>query len=232
MAVFFASLLLFAALCWQLAASDQGSWLHLLVATFVGIFLGDFISGIVHLFLDHLRNYKHPLFGKMAFEFQMHHIDPLRATKRGDLVDHLGMTGWLGMPVAVLSLALPMNSSSSAWWLGAVGAVTIVVGMFSQPIHLWVHAPESSPWIIRALQGIGLVISKEYHDVHHTAPFKDRFSIVTGWANWLIDLLRLERIFLRLIAKNSPVDIEAFMEEARSRGVIVTREQVKAISVK
>jgi len=218
---------LLSTLVWTLMASTQRNIVAFIGSFLVGAFVGDLISGFVHLFLDHFRNYDSPFGGVNAFEFQMHHVDQLRAARICDPLDDLGMTGILGIPVASAALFLPIDSSLFMWTLGSSAAWIVVFGMTSQTVHMWIHDRDRTPRFLKALQRTGLIISHDYHARHHLPPFNTRFSIVTGWANPLIEATGMPALFFHVLSGGKGPDPDALLAFAAKRNMPLTRAEAE-----
>ena len=62
-------------------------------------------------------------------------------------------------------------------------------------------------WVAR-LQGLGLILSSEHHDVHHDSPYDTYYCITVGFWNPLIDRTRFfertESLLRRVLPGTDP----------------------------
>lgn len=178
---------------------DGLTWGHVVagpVALFLGMLGADLLSGFVHWFCDTWGSIGWPIVGQSVLRtFREHHFDP-KAITWHDFVETNGSNAIVGM--IPMLCTLPLEPALSIWEWGATlcgSSMSFFVLMTSQ-IHKWSHS-ESPPSSIVFLQRLGLILSPEHHDVHHTSPYTHNYSITTGWTNPVFERLhifsRLER---------------------------------------
>jgi hypothetical protein len=161
---------------WTLVRSPPSWW----VAGFLVVFclvMTDLISGLLHVVLDNPRSLKVGPIRGLAEGFQRHHENPAKIYEM-PLYEHLYV---MHMPLTFLFLAmLPFGDSGMH-----VVFLSMVLGLhLMQMAHLWAHLPpERVPRLVRSLQWVRVLLSKQQHDLHHTAPFDKDFCIMTGICN-------------------------------------------------
>ncbi|MGH7286512.1 MAG: fatty acid desaturase CarF family protein [Myxococcota bacterium] len=167
-----------------------------LLAAALGASLADFLSGMIHFYLDNYPRPETPVVGRMAAEFQKHHdrMSDLLLQEAANVTYPTGQASFFGL----LALAL--------WdppFLFTSLALVAVAGLYlSQLFHQWAHHPpgeSSAPRFARWLQRHGVLISFDRHvPPHHLSPWDKSYTIVSGRWNDFLDATcfwrRLERI--------------------------------------
>lgn len=196
----------FAVLAWAVAwivshASLPGSGVALLAGAAVGLFVADAISGILHWMFDTWFFPAHPLFERMVLIVREHHLAPLAMFKYPFYHD-AGMLSWIMLLVTgpFLIPTLCAAGAPSLFALAAVGAtvVTSLCVVFMLEFHKCGHR-RSAPGVRRLLQRCHLVLDPRHHAQHHRAPYTEKYCIVTGWANPVLDDIGFFRGLERLI---------------------------------
>jgi plasmanylethanolamine desaturase len=173
------------------------------VAIFFGILLADFGSGFFHWFFDTFFEETTPFFGPYVISsFREHHRDPLAMTHHGffELTGN-SCLGFLPCMTAVWWFG-PVEPQTEfgvfnySWWLSFTVTLTA-----TNQLHCWAHQA-APPWIARALQRLGLGISRAHHARHHAPPHRSAYCITNGWTNGFADrfsvFARVERVFVAL----------------------------------
>jgi len=181
------ALVLWCAVWLTLIAVDEApAWPWLVALLPLGLFLADLFSGLVHWATDTWLD--ETQWRRVVCIAREHHIYPHHIVDYG-VRDYLGYSGWptalvIG-PVAIwLTLALqPSLPAYVAVFLCLEVALCMVWGTYA---HRLGHAPVRSP-VIRTLQRLRLVISPNYHKVHHSGNHDVRYCVINGWANALCD---------------------------------------------
>lgn len=162
----------------------------------------DFASGVVHWAADTYGTRETPFIGpKFVAPFRDHHTDPLGIT-RHDFVEANGDNCLLALLVLVPAhIVLPTAHTAWATTLMLYLALFCCSGVLTSMIHGWAHRSDP-PRIVRWLQGVGLVLAADHHELHHCAPHRSHYCITTGWLNPLLDrtrfFQRVERVLARL----------------------------------
>ena len=155
--------------------------LFLLLSVPAALLVLDFLSGLVHWFLDHHVAPSETLLGRMAYDFQDHHVRPMRTTKVGFFTSAYRV-GFISFPL--LGIAYVAGAS----FVGALLTTTAVLALFAPQVHKWSHLKSPSP-AIRLFQRSGILMSKRSHAVHHGKGQDKAYCIVTGWCNAPLDSL-------------------------------------------
>lgn len=169
------------------AVPDLVGWM-LPVAVLLALLVVDFFCGVVHWLADTWGSEDAPWIGpRFLRPFRVHHVDPL-AMLRGDFFEVNGNTAFIALPLLLLALALPIGNGPGRF--AAVFLVAFCVwGMATNQFHKWAHMSDPPP-VVRWLQGRGLILSPQHHQVHHTSPFATHYCITTGWCNGLLAAIR------------------------------------------
>ena len=189
-------------------------WL-VLPALLVGWYLADFLSGLVHMYMDYRpcppgkrlndlffytgsresAEYQAMLRERMAaisplerlvYDFKNHHPRPL-ALGRRSLWRLIGST----VIVAALPVSLALNLALALWpvpgWLAAGVVAFLLGGAFAQLFHASLHR-ERNPWFIIAGRRLGLLMTPAAHQLHHDTLQRD-FATNCGWSNPVVNRL-------------------------------------------
>mmetsp|Transcript_101282 Transcript_101282/g.285552 ORF Transcript_101282/g.285552 Transcript_101282/m.285552 type:complete len:444 (+) Transcript_101282:67-1398(+) len=151
------------------------------VAVFLAsFFYMDVTSGVTHLILDYAPA-SLPVLGSLARGFQYHHDDPTAIIRISwyEYVSHVHVLFPLLLMALLLSDASPLQRLFWAW--GGLWAHLF------QTAHRWAHMPPAGlPWVVRALQRSGLLLSHEMHMAHHE-DLESQFTILSGHTDVLLD---------------------------------------------
>ena len=182
------SIALFAALfgwsAWRLlAAVGAQAFLFALAAAPLGWLAADLISGLLHWACDSLGSASTPIVGRALIRpFREHHVDP-EAMTRHDFVETHGASCLAALPFLAASAVAPLD----AWPRLLAQAVLVFIalgGLFTNQCHKWAHMDEAAtPAVVRWAQRRWLVLPREHHRLHHTAPFDSHFCMSSGWLN-------------------------------------------------
>ncbi len=183
-------------LVWRLAHSAPSGWWAPL-AILCGILAADFTSGLFHWGFDTWGGVDTPVLGRLAIRtFREHHVDQ-KAITRHDFVETNGH-----------NFALTVISTSTGIYLmhvfdggqqgseqgehGVHGLLGTFFGMaciswslfiaFTSQIHKYAHL-DHPPRIAAFLQRMRLILAKEHHTLHHSAPYDRAYCITVGWMN-------------------------------------------------
>lgn len=155
-----------------------------------GLFLADFISGLIHWFEDRYGNPKWPVLGHTIRANQEHHFRP-RAFLEGSFLSRNREVFVLG----ALFLA-------GFWVTGTLNLFTgsaVLFGMFANEFHRAAHrSPKENGRLITALQKTGLAQSFQHHAAHHRQGKDTHYCVVTNYTNPILERIgffpALERI--------------------------------------
>jgi hypothetical protein len=182
-------------------------------AALAGWFVADLLSGAVHMYMDYrpcppgvgLKELyfwqgsreseaflarqaevyaRISRFERLVYDFKKHHPFP-------DLLGRHGPWRLMKAPVLVaLPLSVALNLTAIALdppaWAMAFGLTLLAGGALAQYFHGALHKARS-PWPVRALRAVGLLMTPAAHARHH-ATLRHDFSTVSGWSNPLLNL--------------------------------------------
>ena len=144
-----------------------------------GLFLADFISGLIHWFEDRYGNPKWPVLGHTIRANQEHHFRP-RAFLGGSFLSRNREVFVLG----TLFLA-------GFWVTGTLNLFTgsaVLFGMFANEFHRAAHrSPKENGRLITALQKTGLAQSFQHHAAHHRQGKDTHYCVVTNYTNPILE---------------------------------------------
>lgn len=144
-------------------------------------FLLDFLTGVVHFWMDRYGREDMPLLGKAIIEINTwHHENPRRMTTRSYW--YLCKSGWIGVGAMWLAVFLLTGGLSWQWlFLGLLGANANIV-------HQWAHKfPNEKPAVVTWLQRMRLIQRPLDHAKHHTKPETRAYCTYTPWLNPVLD---------------------------------------------
>lgn len=134
--------------------------------------------------------------GSQIAAFQGHHKRPWTITQR-EFCNNCSLTFKPAGYAAALLLGLSCTGATSGAW-DTFAATAIFFIAMSQQLHAWSHMRKSElPGAVVALQDAGVIISRRAHGQHHRSPFNEKYCIVSGWCNPLLDaglMLAAERL--------------------------------------
>lgn len=141
------------------------------------ILLTDFITGIMHFWMDQYGREDMPFVGKHVVEINIvHHLDPRHMTLLGYW--KLTYSSWM---FGVILLLLEWLILGGVGW---GGVLLVVYGSQANLFHKWAHqTPMENGKMISAFQKLRLIQSPKHHAVHHKAPYDMQFCILTDWLN-------------------------------------------------
>lgn len=168
--------------------------LNMTVGLLAGFIFADFLSGIAHIFLDHIISHKNPLFGEVAICFNMHHLDPKEITHENPI--QLIKTPFsLGSPVMIATIAIGYFSGSI--WFTLLTFWTITFLVLAQVVHRIAHFGTPSNKVIAFLQKVRILLPSKEHMEHHQNGEQTQFCILNGICNPVVNLIApyIERCF-------------------------------------
>ncbi len=188
------------------------AWL-LPVAIIGGYVASDFASGFVHWLGDTYGTEETPLLGQGFIKpFREHHVDP-KGICRHDFVEVNGNNSIvLGLYMVPVAIFVTDPTSTLQFFVLAM-SVSLTLGVFmTNQFHKWSHM-EDPPLYIRKLQDWKLILGREHHDVHHTAPFDTYYCITCGWMNPILQRLQffetIEGALRKLFGVRTSRELEA-----------------------
>ncbi len=139
----------------------------------LGWYVADFLSGLMHYFLDNCTFAAHwPFIGPLHRDFISHHDNPT-VPFGGHILSNLGKALVTTLPLWPLVYFVP-------WF-----AIPLILGITLSPYtHTLSH--QGGPPIL--LQRLGLFISPGEHQKHHLDHTR-HYCILNGWSNPLLNCL-------------------------------------------
>lgn len=161
-----------------------------LAGFFAGLYLADLLTSIAHWLGDCPTRWHSRYLSRYRELANHHHKAPL-AVLHESFWQIRGNIAWLYAPALLLALFLAEIPLARP----AVFALVAVSNglLISHSLHKSLHAARQ-PWPVRLLQGLGLLISREYHMRHHTPPYNTNFAALNGWS---------DPLFARLVAREA-----------------------------
>ena len=161
-------------------AAAHARWL-VLSALMAGYVVADLVSGLVHWAADTWGTPDVPVVGRALIRpFREHHVDQKEIT-RHDFIETNGNNCFISIgPVALASL-LPMRSAPALFAAALVLSMCFFV-LCTNQFHKWAHL-DAPPPVIDWMQRMHLILPRDHHAVHHTAPYAKYYCITVGWLN-------------------------------------------------
>ena len=175
------------------------SWIDLAAAIVCGYFIADFASGVVHWATD--TWFTENDFGRAIAIAREHHTHPHHILGYR-FIEHATLgsapSAVLMWPLTLLILSFP-NSVITYILMIFVFMVSLCL-FFGTSFHNFGHKKARSP-IIRLAQRLHLIITPEYHAVHHRGDQTVRYCTVNGWANYFCDQFKVWRFLEKIISE-------------------------------
>ena len=191
-------------------AAAPATFVVLGVSAVVGFVAADLVSGVVHWLFDTWFSKTTPVLGPtFVTPFRVHHEDPLDITRHGFVATN-GHNCLASVPVLALALLLPTGPEAPLASAVLTFVLMLCLGIFgTNQFHKWSHQERVSP-VIGWLQARGVILNREHHDVHHTAPYERHYCITTGWLNRPLEAMGffrgLERVITAVTGQQPRVD--------------------------
>jgi plasmanylethanolamine desaturase len=146
-----------------------------------GFVMADFVSGVVHWLADTWGSPDMPVIGQALIRpFREHHVDQKEIT-RHDFIETNGNNCFISIVPAFCGALMPLTGALNLFVATTIFSVTLWV-LFTNQFHKWAHLDDPPRWI-RVLQRLNLVLPRDHHAVHHSAPFAKYYCITVGWMN-------------------------------------------------
>lgn len=176
-----------------ITAVDSGAVIEPTLAALLGYLFADLGSGFYHFAVDNYGSLSTPIFGSQIEAFQGHHRRPSIITRRQVANNLHALARAIAFAVVPLELAVGGSGNGNGKAVAAAHAfIGVCAGciMLSQQFHAWAHAGKVPRWV-GALQGAGVLISRDMHGAHHRVPYSSNYCIVSGVWNWVLDEYRV-----------------------------------------
>jgi plasmanylethanolamine desaturase len=149
--------------------------------------VADLLSGLLHWAFDSLGSAATPLIGRAFIQpFRAHHADPAAMTQH-DFIETHGASCLAALPLLAMTSVMPLNG-----WPALVAQAFLLClalgALATNQCHKWAHMDAAvTPSIVVWAQHWRLVLPREHHRLHHTAPFDAYFCMSCGWCNRLLN---------------------------------------------
>lgn len=145
----------------------------------------DFISGLVHMYMDNNTNYTSPV-GPLIAAFHLHHKTPQYKDRNPVKVYFYesGTKVWLAVYLVVLlccqiNMNLPFGIN---FFLVAFG----ILSSFAEVSHYWCHNSKKDQIIINTLQKYRILLAKQHHAYHHHSDNMN-YAFLNGITNPIVN---------------------------------------------
>jgi len=138
------------------------------------ILIADFFTGAIHWFEDAYGNPNWSFgLGQVIKDNIIHHEQPDKFLE-GSLFERIKVS----LVIASILFAIFYLLGFMNWYVG----ITLAYASLSNQIHAIGHVKQTNKVII-LLQRIGLIQSKEMHDLHHSSPYDINYCVMTNYLN-------------------------------------------------
>jgi ubiquitin-conjugating enzyme E2 variant len=154
----------------------------------------DLMSGLAHWAFDSFGGEGTPVIGRAFIRpFREHHDTPEEMT-RHDFVETHGASCLASLPFLAAACVVPLAAPGQLL-VHALLLASALGALATNQCHKWAHMDEAAtPAPVRWAQRRWLLLPREHHRLHHTAPFDTHFCMTTGWCNRPLNaLLRVWR---------------------------------------
>lgn len=143
-----------------------------------GYLLGDFFSGVFHWWEDRYCHPRWPIIGRLVCDANIEHQRFPRNTCTRTYWYRCGSSIIATAPFIALCLGFELY----------VLAVGLAVLSQANEIHSWSH--QRMGRVIRFFQRIEFFCSPRHHAVHHVRPYDQRYCVISGWLNPILQAIR------------------------------------------
>lgn len=144
----------------------------------------DFVTGLFHWLEDTYgkKSWGQWLYRNIVLPNIEHHDSPINFT-RSSYWNRVELSVYLAAPLVIVGLFVHCP------WL-------ISFALFASQaneIHCWAHRGGGNNLAVRTLQTCRIVQRSKHHGVHHKAPYRSRYCVMTPWLNPILDGLKFWR---------------------------------------
>jgi sterol desaturase/sphingolipid hydroxylase (fatty acid hydroxylase superfamily) len=145
--------------------------------------LTDFISGLVHMYMDNNDRYN-SLAGPLIANFHLHHKtphyrkNPLPIVYFTETGSKVWLIGYL-LAVAIMLVNVPLNPL-----IIYILVYTGILSSIAEVSHYLCHSSDSS--MVRILARCGLLLTKRHHARHHLED-NSNYAFLNGWCDLLLN---------------------------------------------
>lgn len=160
-----------------------------------GLYIADFVSGVVHWAEDRYGDPKWPLLGHTIRENLQHHKTP-RSFLKGTIWTRNREVLFIGIGFLGAFWALG--------WLNLMTISAVIFGICANEIHASAHrSPKENGPIITFLQRLGLMQSHMHHAAHHRHAKDSNYCVMTNHLNPILERMHLFRGLEWLVKKTT-----------------------------
>jgi len=165
-----------------------------------GFLLADFITAIFHWFEDTYLDYdcKLPFFSDIAKHNEMHHYFP-RSIIAYSIYENIDTT----IPFAIiLVVIIYVFFRKQLFMYPFFFGSFILFSVFSNVFHKFSHMRDCElPIVVKYLQRIGIICSHKEHSIHHSKNNNQKYCVMSGYLNYILDNLGFWRGLEWLVKK-------------------------------
>jgi len=181
---------------------DSLSWTELLLGIFLGLWFGDFITGVVHITLDFLPAGSKSRMHKLAYRFKVHHVQASLIAEGNRLFDWMQIEPF--MSTYMVGLYATYVAKIISFWVAGLavftagGSLNNVISiltmvawlgaLLSQIPHAMAHGKFKGTFWVTVMQKLRLFVPPHVHRHHHQT-FDCNFTLLNGWANPVLNLI-------------------------------------------
>ncbi len=164
-------------------------WYALAIAVLAGLFLADFLSGLLHWAFDTWFDQRMASIARMVVVVREHHIYPQNIF-RYRFRDECGPVSWASLFFTAPVYGVVTTGTSEPGVVAFASVVTCLVISVCMVLMLQCHklghrATRSK--VLRALQWSHLLMSYRHHSQHHRGKRDVRYCLINGWADVVLD---------------------------------------------
>jgi ubiquitin-conjugating enzyme E2 variant len=166
----------------------------------IGFVMADFLTGMFHWAADTWGTVDWPIVGVgLIRPFREHHVDQLEIT-RHDFIETNGASCFIVFFFASGAALLPQGPTHLfSFVVGGLVFSFTLLGFLTNQFHKWAHY-EQVPPAVALLQRWHLILPRDHHQIHHTAPYTKYYCITTGWLNEPLYRIGYYRFLERIIS--------------------------------
>ena len=180
-------------------AQARPTGLVLLVIVLVGVFLGDLFTGFVHWMTD--TWFDEVMLTRVVSIAREHHLYPYNIVGYS-FRDYVGYTSWPAVmmfgPILPFLLLFGSEPSSIRYGFVLVFSEVCLLSFFGTHFHRFGHQRSDSRFV-QFLQKAHILITPQYHALHHGGTHTTHYCVVTGWANVVCDAIGFWRGLEQLV---------------------------------
>lgn len=158
----------------------------ILIQLLCGLFLADFLTGLIHWFEDRYGNPQWPLVGEAILANHEHHSRPR---------EFLSGSFWNRNKEVIIGTLIILEIFFLVGLVNLITISAVLTGFFANEIHGAAHKfPNQNPVWVRVLQKLGLMQSFQHHARHHRNRKDCYYCVMTNYVNPVLEAMRFFRI--------------------------------------